>query len=77
MGTMLDTIENALIPEPDAETQSGTTQPDDTAIETQLTQEISDLWSSHVRLSVSRKATSKEMRQIRASLAERLAAMKS
>jgi hypothetical protein len=79
MGTMLDTIENAIIPEQEAgtETQPGTTQPDDGAIETQLTEEISTLWSDHVRLSASRKTTSKELRQIRASLAERLHAMKS
>ena len=77
MGTMLETIQNAIIPEPEAEAQPNTTQPDDGANETQLTQEISDLWSDHVRLSASRKATSKELRQIRASLAERLSGMKS
>jgi len=43
MGTMVDTIQNAIIPEPEAEAQPGTTQVDDTAIETQLRQEISDL----------------------------------
>jgi hypothetical protein len=77
MGTMLEAIQNAIIPEPEAEAQPGTTLADDGAIETQLTQEISDLWSDHVRLSASRKATAKELRQIRASLAERLHAMKS
>ena len=77
MGTIVEIVENALIPEPEAEAQSGTVQPDDGAIENQLTEEINTLWSSHVRLSTSRKATSKEMRQIRASLAERLYAMKS
>ncbi len=75
MGTMLETIENTIIPE--AEAQPGTTQPDDGANETQPTQEISDLWSDHVRLSANHKTTAKELRQIRASLAERLAAMKS
>jgi hypothetical protein len=76
---MLEAIQNAIIPEPEpeAETQPGTTQPDDGTIETQLTQEISTLWSDHVRLSADRKATAKELRQIRASLAERLVAMKS
>ena len=77
MGTIVEIVENALIPEPEAEPQPNTAQSDDTVIETQLTQEISDLWSSHVRLSTSRKTTSKELRQIRASLAERLHAMKS
>ena len=75
MPTMVETIENAIIPE--AEAQPGTTQPDDTAIETQLAEEINTLWSDHVRLSADRKATSKELRQIRASLAERLSGMKS
>jgi hypothetical protein len=75
MGTMLEIVANALIPE--AEAQSGTTRPDGTEIETQLTEEISSLWSDHVRLSANHKTTAKELRQIRASLAERLAAMKS
>ena len=79
MGTMLETVENNIVHElePEAEAQPGTTQPDDGAIETQLTQEISDLWSDHVRLSANHKTTAKELRQIRASLAERLHAMKS
>lgn len=77
MGTMVETIENAIIPEPEAEAQPGTSQPDDSNIENQLTEEISTLWSDHVRLSADRRATAKELRQIRASLAERLAAMKS
>jgi hypothetical protein len=75
MGTMLEIVANALIPE--AEAQPGTTRPDGTEIETQLTEEISSLWSDHVRLSANHKTTAKELRQIRASLAERLAAMKS
>ncbi len=77
MGTMLETIQNAIVQEPQAECQPGTTQPDDGAIENQLTQEITTLWSDHVRLSTDCKTTAKELRQIRASLAERLAAMKS
>ncbi len=77
MGTMVETIENAIIPEPGAEAPPGTSESDATAIETQLTQEISTLWSDHVRLSTSRMATAKELRQIRAALAERLHAMKS
>jgi hypothetical protein len=79
MGTMVETIQNAIIPEPEpeAEAQPGTTQPDDSTIESQLTQEITTLWSSHVRLSADRKATAKELRQIRSCLAERLYEMKS
>jgi hypothetical protein len=77
MATMVETVENTIIQEPEAEAQPGTAQPDDTAIETQLTQEISDLWGNHVRLSADCNATAKELRQIRATLAERLAAMKS
>jgi hypothetical protein len=75
---MVDIVENAIIPEPEPEAgaQPGTAQPDDSTIENQLTEEIRTLWSDHVRLSADRKATSKELRQIRASLAERLAAMK-
>lgn len=41
-----------------------------------LTQEITTLWSNHVRLSADRKLISKELRQIKAKLAERLFEMK-
>jgi hypothetical protein len=75
--TIVETIEDAISQEPEDETQPGTTQPDDAATETQLTLEISDLWGNHVRLSADRKATAKDLRQIRAILAERLFAMKS
>jgi hypothetical protein len=51
-------------------------EPDDAIVETQLAQEISTLWSDHVRLSAGRRATSKELRLLRARLAERLFAMK-
>jgi len=75
--TMVETVENNVAQEPQAEAQPGTTQPDDSAIENQLTQEITTLWSDHVRLSTDRKTTAKELRQIRARLAERLHEMKS
>jgi hypothetical protein len=75
--TMVETVENNVAQEPQAEAQPGTTQPDDGANETQLTQEISDLWSNHLRLSADWKATAKELRQIRVTLSERLYAMKS
>ena len=74
---MVETVENNVAQEPQAEAQPGTTQPDDSAIENQLTQEITTLWSDHVRLSTDRKTTAKELRQIRARLAERLHEMKS
>jgi hypothetical protein len=77
MDATVDAIQDVVTAEPDAEVQVGTTQFDDTAIETRLTQEISALWGTHLRLSADRKATAKELRQIRASLAERLSAMKS
>jgi len=77
MDAMVDAIQDVIMAELETEVQPDPAQPDDTAIETQLTEEISSLWSDHVRLSADRKATSKELRQIRASLAERLAAMKS
>jgi hypothetical protein len=76
---MLEIVDDVIIPEPEpqAESQTDTTPPDDGAIENQLTQEIVTLWSDHVRLSGSRRATAKELRQIRANLAERLHQMKS
>jgi hypothetical protein len=77
MGTMVDTIQDAFIAESEGEVHAETTVADDSATETQLTAEISTLWSDHVRLSADRKTTGKELRQIRASLAERLHAMKS
>ena len=79
MSTMLETTQNAINPESETgiETQSITTQSDDSTIENQLTDEIKTLWWNHVRLSADRKTTTKELRQIRASLAERLYAMKS
>jgi len=77
MATMLETIQNAMVQEPDAEAQPGTTPPDDSTTQNRLAQENTTLWSDHARLSADRKATSKELRHIRAILAERLAAMKS
>jgi hypothetical protein len=78
MGTMVETIQSAIIPEQELETgvQPETTRPDDGAIETQLTQEISVLWSNHTLLSANHKTTARELRQIRARLAEKLATIK-
>jgi hypothetical protein len=75
MDATLDAVRDAAA-EPETGGQPGTAQPDDAVIETQLAQEISTLWSDHVRLSGARRATSKELRQVRARLAERLFAMK-
>jgi hypothetical protein len=75
MDAMVDAIQDVVTAEPEA--QHCTTQPDDGTIESQLTEEISALWGAHVGLSANHKTTAKELRQIRASLAERLHAMKS
>jgi len=76
MATMADIVESYIISEAGAEVQPGATQADDSTIETQLAKEISTLWTQHVRLSSNRKTTAKELRLVRAHLAERLAAMK-
>jgi hypothetical protein len=52
------------------------TQPDDGTLEIQLSQEISELWSVHTRLAANHKTTAKELRQLRAKLAESLYAVK-
>ena len=77
MDAILDAVQDAATAEPETREQPTTTQPDDAVIETQLAQEISSLWSDNLRLSADRKTTAKELRQVRAKLAERLHAMKS
>jgi hypothetical protein len=77
MEAILDAIQDTVAAEPTVEAPPVSPQPDDAAVETQLAQEISTLWSDHVRLSTDRRATSKELRQVRARLAERLHEMKS
>ena len=76
MNEMLRHSKSVALTEPDPEVQPDPAQPDDVAIETQLTQEISVLWSDHLRLSANHKTTAKELRQLRAALAERLYAVK-
>lgn len=76
MGIMVEIVENDIVQEPEAEPEAGTAQDHDSATETQLTEEISTLWSDHVRLHSSQKATAAQLRQLRARLAERLHAMK-
>lgn len=73
-GTMTEIVGNAIAP--DARGNSGIAPPSEGTIETQLAEEITTLWSDHVRLSANHKTTARELRQIRASLAERLFAMK-
>jgi len=76
MDALMEAIQDAVIAEPETATQPDPSQPVDTIIETQLAQEISTLWTQHTRLNSGRKATTRELRQIRASLAERLYDMK-
>jgi hypothetical protein len=77
MDALVEAIQDVVIAEPETEVQPDQTQPDESAVEMQLTEEINTLWSDHVRLSANRRVTGKELRQIRASLAERLHEMKS
>jgi len=73
---LLDALQDVVSAEPEAEAQPDPARADD-AIETQLTQEISTLWTDHVQLSANHKATAKELRLLRARLAEKLYQMKS
>ena len=77
MDALVEAIQDVVVAEQETATQPDLAQPVDTIIETQLTEEISALWSDHLRLSADRKATAKDLRQVRAILAERLHAMKS
>jgi hypothetical protein len=76
MEAILDAIQDTVAAEPTVEAPPVSAQPDDAVIETQLAHEISTLWSDHVRLSADRKVTSKELRLLRARLAQRLCEMK-
>jgi len=77
MDALFESIQDVVIAEPETEAQPDPTQPDDGAVETQLTKQIRTLWIEHTRLSADRKATAMELRRIRAILAERLYEMKS
>jgi hypothetical protein len=74
---MIDALGDVALTEAETKAQAEPAQLGDDAVETELTQEISALWSDHVRLSANHKTTARELRQIRARLAERLYAMKS
>ena len=76
MDALVDALQGIAVAEPYNEVQPVPTQSDDTIVETQLTNQISALWTEHTRLSADRRATAREMRQSRSTLAERLHAMK-
>ena len=77
MEATVEAIQDIVSTDPESEEPAATSRPDDAAIELQLTEEISTLWSSHVKLSAERKVSSKELGLIRMKLAEKLHAMKS
>ena len=66
-----------LEPEPQSGQQPNVEQDGDAATETKLTAEISELWTEHIELSGTRRATAKELRLVRARLGEKLYRMKS
>lgn len=89
MNEMIEALQNVVAAEPEPEVMPVSNQPEahqpeaeparedsDGATETQLTAEISELWSQHTQLSGTRRMTVKELRLLRAKLAERLYAMK-
>jgi hypothetical protein len=76
MEAILDALQDAVAAEPEAGEKPGTAQPGNATNEAQPTEEICTLWSDHVRLAASRKATTRELRHNRARLAERLHEMK-
>src|ERR1035438_2983629 len=77
MDALFESIQDVVTAEQETATQPDPVQPDDTIVETQLTNQISALWTENTRLSADRKTTAKDLRQIRAILAERLYEMKS
>ena len=77
MDVILDAVQDIVATEPKDGTQPGTVQPDDGETEARLKEEITTLWTEHTRLSADRKVTSKELRLLRARLAQRLYQMKS
>src|SRR5579872_2080932 len=73
----MDALVEAIRDVVTTEAQPAPTQPDDSTIETQLANQISSLWKETTRLSADRRASARELRQIRSALAERLYEMKS
>jgi hypothetical protein len=77
MDALIQAIQDVVIAEPETEAQPDPTQADDGAVEIQLTNQISSLWSENTRLNADRRTTAKDLREIRTILAERLYEMKS
>ena len=74
-GVVLTETEPEVQPEvdrPEAEPEPAIIEDADAGEESRLTEEIIGLWSQHLELSGTRKATAKELRLIRNRLAERL-----
>lgn len=89
MDEMIEALQNVVAAEPEPEIPQVVDRPEahnpeweparedsDSATETQLAAEISELWIQHTQLSGTRRITAKEFRLLRAKLAERLYGMK-
>jgi hypothetical protein len=79
METMIEAIQDVVLTEPEVEVQpewEPAREDSDSAMETELAAEITHLWTQHTQLSGARRMTAKELRLLRAKLAERLFAMK-
>ncbi len=50
MDALVEAIQDVVIAEPETATQPDPVQPDDGAVETQLTNQINTLWSDHSSL---------------------------
>jgi hypothetical protein len=79
MEAMIEAIQDVVLTEPEVEVQpewEPAREDSDSAMETELAAEITHLWTQHTQLSGTRRMTAKELRLLRAKLAERLHAMK-
>jgi hypothetical protein len=70
--TTTGVTETTVMSELQSGTGADTASAEGSAAEKILSEEIASLWSDHVRLSANYKTTAKELRQLRAKLAERL-----
>ena len=57
MDALVEATQDVVIAEPETEAQPDLTQPDDGAIESELTLQISTLWIEHTRLNSDRRGT--------------------
>ena len=73
-GQTVESAEGGSMPEPEPQSvpQPAAIQDEDAAAESRLSEEIVGLWTQHLELSGTRRATAKELRLIRNRLAERL-----